>query len=288
MSSTGNDGQPAAADIVRSVARAFERDRYLAALLAPRHVRDDLVALAAFAGEIARIPALVSEPMLGEIRLQWWRDALSDGLAGGGGASGHPVVEAVVAALGGAGVGMDAIEPVLDAMAQRLDDQPFGNLAALRQHLVQWDGGLFVLAWRLLGGAGDPPHVLVQAGAAYGLARCLVEAPAELAQGRIVLPRDIVAACCVATDDARSAQAQAKWRELNRRLGEAAEEWCEDLARSYRDADATVRIAALPLALVRPYLRASDGADMGGLVAADIRPLTRVWRLWRTSRTGRY
>ena len=56
--------------------RAHNPDRYLTALMAPRRVRGSLMALYAFNAELARIPALVSEPALGEIRLQWWRDAV--------------------------------------------------------------------------------------------------------------------------------------------------------------------------------------------------------------------
>ena len=59
-------------------ARELDYDRYLAALLAPRAARDGLMALAAFHGEIARIPRTVREPGVGDIRLQWWRDALRD------------------------------------------------------------------------------------------------------------------------------------------------------------------------------------------------------------------
>ena len=92
--STGSphSGPQAGTDVVRTAARAFERDRYLAALLSPRGVREDLLALAAFAGELARIPAFVSEPMVGEIRLQWWRDAIRAGLKDGSGeGGGHPI-----------------------------------------------------------------------------------------------------------------------------------------------------------------------------------------------------
>ena len=64
-------------DEMRQTARDLAPDRYYAALLAPRDVRDDLVTLAAFAGEMVRIEHLAREPMIGEIRLQWWRDALA-------------------------------------------------------------------------------------------------------------------------------------------------------------------------------------------------------------------
>ena len=78
-------------------ARAHEPDRYLAALLAPRAVRDDLVVLAAVGGEIARIPRVVSDPMLGEIRLQWWHDAIERLAAGfaSGERTGNPLADAL-------------------------------------------------------------------------------------------------------------------------------------------------------------------------------------------------
>ena len=53
-------------------------DRRLAALFAPPQVRGRLFALYAFYQEIARIPDAVSEPMIGEMRLQWAREAVED------------------------------------------------------------------------------------------------------------------------------------------------------------------------------------------------------------------
>lgn len=70
-----------------------ERARYLAALSAPLATRPALLALLAFDAEISRIPQMVSEPMLGRIRLQWWLDVLP-GMSGGR-APGHPVAQAL-------------------------------------------------------------------------------------------------------------------------------------------------------------------------------------------------
>lgn len=70
-----------------------DRARYLTALSAPHHVRPALFALLAFDAEISRIPQVVSEPMLGRIRLQWWLDALPGIIAGRG--PGHPVAKAL-------------------------------------------------------------------------------------------------------------------------------------------------------------------------------------------------
>ena len=69
---------PGELDEIRGLARTFEYDRYMTALLMPRASREGLVLLAAFAGELRRIPDLVTEPMIGAIRFQWWRDALEE------------------------------------------------------------------------------------------------------------------------------------------------------------------------------------------------------------------
>ena len=54
--------------------RRNDPDRFILTMLAPSAMRESLFALYAFNVEIARTRELVSEPPLGEIRLQWWRD----------------------------------------------------------------------------------------------------------------------------------------------------------------------------------------------------------------------
>ena len=62
---------------VRAAARASSIATAISRLFWPRDgARDGLMALAAFHGEIARIPLTVRESAIGDIRLQWWRDAL--------------------------------------------------------------------------------------------------------------------------------------------------------------------------------------------------------------------
>jgi phytoene synthase len=56
--------------------KARDRDRYLSVLYAPAAARPALLALHGLDLELAQVVASTSEPMLGEIRLAWWRDAL--------------------------------------------------------------------------------------------------------------------------------------------------------------------------------------------------------------------
>ena len=62
--------------------RERDPDRYFSALFAPEERRRFLLALYAFNHELARIGETVREPMLGEIRLQWWRETLEGARAG--------------------------------------------------------------------------------------------------------------------------------------------------------------------------------------------------------------
>ncbi len=71
--------------------RQRDRDRYWSALFAPKLKRPSLLALYAFNAELDHILALVSEPMAGQIRLQWWRDAVD--LASPGTRTGNPVAD---------------------------------------------------------------------------------------------------------------------------------------------------------------------------------------------------
>ncbi len=286
-------------DVVRLSARAFERDRYLAALLAPRAARDGLIALAAFAGEIARIPASVSEPMAGEIRLQWFRDSIDAFAAGHAAATGHPIADALGQAMRRHALPAALLHDVIDAQSERLHDHPFADLAALSANLRKLDGGMFRLACGILAGPGPRRDATFFdiAGEAYGLARVLIEAPVELSQGRILFPLDMTQAHGLAPADARGAEDPADargakdkeaWRSLSRALGELARARFTALAEGFQRAPADVRTATLPVALVRPYLGASQRADIAALEVCDIGPLTRVWRLWLAHMTGRF
>jgi phytoene/squalene synthetase len=57
--------------------RAQDKDHFLASLFAPAARRPNLLALYAFALEIAHVKSLVNEPMAGTIRLQWWLEAIT-------------------------------------------------------------------------------------------------------------------------------------------------------------------------------------------------------------------
>ena len=133
--------------MIRALVRSGDQDRYWSALLAPDRVRADLLALYAFNLEIARIPEQVREPRLGEIRLQWWQDALAAALAGE--AADHPVLAALAAAATAHGLPAAPLEGMIDARSFDLADEPMADLAALLAYLDATAGAVFRLGARI-------------------------------------------------------------------------------------------------------------------------------------------
>ena len=276
-------------EIIRTAARAFERDRYLSALLAPRATRADLVALAAFAGEVARVPSYVSDPLVGEIRLQWWRDALAAGLAGE--TTGHPIADAVTAAARRHRLPEGLLLGVIDAQTLRLGDAPPADDQALGAYLVKSQGALFALAWRVLAGPdpGPEPGVLVAGARAYGLARLIVEFPALLAEGRTLLPETRLVAAGISLDALPSAQGAAAGAAILRALAETARGQLAATKKALKSASSAASEALLPVALVEPYLRVQEKRLLvGSGGSSDISPLARVWHLWCAHRFRRF
>jgi 15-cis-phytoene synthase len=154
------------------IARAGDRDRYLADLFAPQPARDHLFALHAFNVEIARIRESVKEPGLGEIRMQFWRDALR------GDGAGHPVGRALVETIAAFGLPPEPFETLIEARRFDLYDDPMPTLNDLEGYAGDTTSSLIQLAAIILAGGRDPgtAEIAGHGGVAYavtGLMRAL-------------------------------------------------------------------------------------------------------------------
>ena len=179
---------------VREFARSHAMDRYLAALLAPAAVRHDLIAIAAFAGEIERIPGLVSEPALGEIRLKWWLDWLDD--LGEGGRTGNPVADVLGEVIVRRGLPREPIAGLIDVRGQELYGAPFSDQPEYEDFLLRSEGTLYQLMDLLEGnssgtalsegmaGMTEPPQEAFDFARAYGGVRQLLRLPMLARRGR--------------------------------------------------------------------------------------------------------
>src|SRR5579863_2855380 len=98
-------------NVCETLVRETDKDRFLSALFAPPEHRGALIALYAFNVEIASVRERVSEPLPGEVRLQWWRDVL-DGRTEG---RGHPVAAAICNAVSSRRLPVAVFHDLIDA-----------------------------------------------------------------------------------------------------------------------------------------------------------------------------
>jgi len=278
-------------DTVRDVARAREPDFYLTALLAPRSARPALVALAAVAGEIERIPAEVSEAPLGEIRLQWWREALADIDAGR--LTGHPAADNLARAIRGHAISLAPLQDAVDACAQNLYADPFDDQSAFEAYVSGRYRPLFAIGRDLLLQASQvvPPvgadRELAGAADAYGLARLLADLPRHMARGRVPLPLPLLMALGFEPAQINSPRSIAAVSSAGLQLCEEARSASARMWSSESWQMRTARVPFIPIAMVEPYLQAFERyGPVGNAAAREISPLRRVWRLWRAHRVG--
>jgi len=183
MRSTGSfcvtdDDLAACADLVRQA----DPERFRAAMASPVAARRVLFPLYAFNVEVARAPWMTEEPMIAQMRLQWWREVLEE-ISAGGPVRRHMVATPLAELLDGEAARL--LDDLIVARFWDIGTDPFADEAALDTYLTHTAGHLMWVAARLLG-AGDPAPLLAR-GHAHGLANWLRAVPLLKAAGRIPL-----------------------------------------------------------------------------------------------------
>ena len=270
-------------ETVRAIARAGDPDRALSALFAPRDARADLFALYAFNVELARIAEQVSEPDLGAIKLQWWRDAVDQ--AASGETTGHPVADAFGAAVRRRALSADRIAALLDARQFDIARESMADLPSLEAYLRDTAGNLFVLAASILGArAGAVEPAARAAGLAYGLTGVMRAMPVHAASGRLYLPADALRRHGTAPEQVLTGKTSQGLDEALAEFRAMAREALDEAERHVAKLEAPARTAFLPLSLVDPYLAALEKSGRDPLRdIAGINPLYRLWRLARAA-----
>jgi NADH dehydrogenase [ubiquinone] 1 alpha subcomplex assembly factor 6 len=178
---------------VAALVRRHDHDRFQTALFAPAMHRDALFALYAFNYEIARVREIVTQPMLGQIRLQWWRESIAAAFDGGV-VRRHLVVEPLTAAIRELRLSRQHFDKLIDAREADLQDDPPTDLAALEDYAEATSARLIYLALEILGSrepaAGETAH---HVGVGYALAGLLRAMAFQARTGRRLIPTDIAA-----------------------------------------------------------------------------------------------
>lgn len=175
----------------REQVRRYDRERYLCAVIAPELVRGRLLALYAFNLEVSKVRETVSEALLGQIRLQWWREALAE--FGRSVVRAHPIAQALSDALQASPVRPELLERLLTAREFDLDDAPPSDLAALEDYAAGTSATLQQAALDISGVSNETAdRAAASVGSAWALIGLLRAVPFHARQRRLYLPADLL------------------------------------------------------------------------------------------------
>jgi NADH dehydrogenase [ubiquinone] 1 alpha subcomplex assembly factor 6 len=232
-----------------AITRRHDRDRFQTALFAPAARREALFALYAFNYEIARVREAVTQPTLGHIRLEWWRENIAAAF-GNGAVRRHPVAEALTTVIRERGLTRIHFDRLIDAREADFDEDPPTSLAALETYTEGTSAQLVYLALEALGArdqaAREAGH---HTGLAYALAGLLRALPLLIASGRPVIPSDIAARAGLDLGDHRGLRPSPALRAAVAEIAAAAKGHLR-AARKRRGAVARAALPALLPALV--------------------------------------
>jgi len=273
------------ADLVRRL----DRDRYLCSLFAPEEAREDLFALYAFNLEVARIPDAVSEPILGAVRLQWWRETLNAIYTGTTPA--HEVAHALARTIASHELNRMHFDGLIEARELDLDMRAPADMQTLIAYADATAGGLTLLALEILNPGGNGLDRAEAVGRNIGIAWALIGLLRSIEfraqRGRINLPRALLEKHEVNPADILALRCSPGIRS-------AVEEIAEQ-ARSYLAAARTQTVAdwaspaLLPGVLASSYLSRIERADFDPFnLRSDGGGFRRQLRLWVAATRGRF
>jgi phytoene/squalene synthetase len=256
--------------------RRSDPDRWRTTLFARGELRARLIAVYAFNAEIARVRETVSEPMLGQIRLQWWREAL-DEIEAGTKLRKHPVVLALAAAR----PEFAPLRVAIDARERDLDDSPYASLAEMAAYARGVGGSIARAAY----GRDHPSAEPV--GTAYALAGILRALPFFARQRRTPLPADLLDAAKITPDILHENKAGSALRPVIEPVAAQARELLNEARAANPPRD--IFAAALPGKVAALALKRLEKANYDPFDPALRKPTPAdIWRLWLANSLCRF
>jgi 15-cis-phytoene synthase len=285
MSATGSPRDSAAfcADLVRT----HDFARYASTLFVAAAARRALLSIYAFNVEISRVRDQVSQPLPGEIRLQWWTDMLAG--AGHGEVEGNPVAAELLQTIKAFRLPVEPLSRLIEEHQFDLYNDPMPSMAALEGYLDATSSALFSLAARVMAPMSEEiDHLARHAGLAQGMVQAIATLPLDAARRQLFVPLQLLESHGSGIEEVFAGKQTPKARgAIDQLIGEADEHLKTALSLLPR-VPPEVRPVFLPLAVVRGDLKRMSRADSDPFVVRVTPRLRILWTLWRASRSSEF
>ena len=278
------EGNKHAAAFCADLVRSHDFARYAATLFVPPDQRRGLLALYAFNTEIARVRDQVSQPLPGEVRLQWWTDTLAG--EGHGDVEGNPVAAELLLAIRHWNLPTEPLSRLIDEHQFDLYNDPMPTLAALEGYVTETSSALFALAARVAGSrSGEVEHLARHAGLAQGFTQVIAALPLDASRRQLFVPLQLLQKHGSGMEEVFAGK---QTRNLRAALDQLISEARRHLDASFvllTDVSVGVRPIFLPLAQVSRDLARMSRADSDPFVPEVTSRFSTLWTTWRTSRS---
>jgi phytoene synthase len=261
--------------LVMDAVRVADPDRYVSALYAPEDRRAALFALYGFNAEIAGVRDRVREALPGEVRLQWWRDAID--AVGGEAVAGNPLAEELTQAIARYELPRQAFDNYLEARIFDLYDDPMPSRTDLEGYCGETASALIQLAALVLDRDEAPRFAALagHAGCAQAITGLLLLLPRHRARGQCFVPADILAAAGSSPPAFLAGEGGEEAGRVVAAMVALAREHFSAFRKQASSLPVSLRPAFLPLALTGAYL---DRIERLGAAAATTTPRIPLWR----------
>lgn len=276
----------ATADYLADMVQKEDHDRFLTAVTVPEAARDAIMTLYAFNAEVAKVRESVSETMIGQMKLQWWRDLIAAIYENGTVPKGNPVVEALAEVIPAFQLSRVHFETLLDARARDMSDESPADVEALENYAEGTSASLTALVLEALGvrdtASQDAGRHVGISWALTGMLRAVLF---HARANRFLLPQDMLAAENLTPHDLQESRNAARIAAVVERIAVLARVHLEK-ARALRSTiDRRALPALLPATLADGYLEtlARQKFDVFNPRHALQRPavLKLMWNAWR-------
>jgi 15-cis-phytoene synthase len=270
-----------------NLVRTHDFARYASTLFLPADLRRPLLALYAFNAEISRVRVQVTQPLAGEVRMQWWTDMLAG--AGRGGVEGNPVAAELLLTIRNFHLPVEPLTRLIEEHQFDLYNDPMPSMAALEGYINDTAAALFMLGAAIVARPSpEIEHLARHAGLAQGFSQVITNLPLDASRRQLFVPLQVLQRHGSGIEEVFAGQQTPKVRAaLDQLIGEAQRHLKTAFA-LLADVAPEVRPIFLPLALVRRDLVRMSRADADPFVPRVTPRLSNLWTLWRASRSRQF
>ena len=272
---------------------ALDPDFAMTCGFVPAPKRHAVQTLLAFYAHLIGIVYQARDPMLGEIKLQWWRDVF-EGKRDQSEAQAHPLAQTVLETLVRHALPAHGLADMVDAVTDFLYAEPPEDLTALEYACGRIYSVLMRYASLILADGQDsgPAGLAGPAGVAYGLVRVLSDVPLMRRGSHVMIPIALFKQAGLDDTQFHTLRDREALQLLLQPLIELAHKRLDEFRADFKQLPPALRPAFAVMGLVGPRLERlhkdiKSPSYNPDTVFDDFGPLRQVFYQWRTAAFGR-